>query len=607
MKKKSTLFMLLIVMLFFACNNDDSTTNVPDPNPTGNNEDTQAFIDQYFGSDISRSFLGTVIDKNKVPIENAVITIGDDTALTDSNGVFLISDATVNERFAYIKAEKTGYIHASRAVVPSQGTNKVTIMMLEENVVGSTSSGTSETIGMGNGASVSLPGDYIKEDGTSYDGNVDVIMHLLDPTDEDMSDQMPGMLYAANSNNEERMLQTFGMLAVELRGSGGEDLNLAEGSTAEIRVPLDPSLVANAPTTIPLWYFDETNGYWKEQGQATLNGNEYVGTVSHFSFWNCDIPAEAINLCVTVTDENNNALGNLQVSITSAEFGTRSGYTNEDGITCGLVPSNEILELNLYNFEVCGTNALQTQSIGPFAQDSAITIVLNNNPDIINETVTGAFNTCNGNPVTEGYVTLSYGNQSFIDVVDNGNFEINLVRCSDEDNFSIKGTDVTNLQLTDNIGFTFTTPVTNIGTLSACNAVSEFVQYTIDDGDTIVIFENIDASFYENSPNFNAPSIQISAFNNDGGNNSCFYLDSRLNPDPFLGTYDHLDWNDINDLGMNIIECLSASNENNNIIYNLNTLGNVGEYIDINFSGDYEDFQGNPHTITGIIHVLRDQ
>ena len=48
------------------------------------------------------------------------------------------------------------------------------------------------------------------------------------------------------------------------------------------------------------------------------------------------------------------------------------------------------------------------------------------------------------------------------------------------------------------------------------------------------------------------------------------------------------------------------SNTNNNVIYNLTSLGEVGEYIDINFSGDYIDFSGNPHTINGIIHVVRD-
>jgi hypothetical protein len=29
---------------------------------------------------------------------------------------------------------------------------------------------------------------------------------------------------------------------------------------------------------------------WKEEGSATLSGNKYVTTVSHFSWWNIDMP-----------------------------------------------------------------------------------------------------------------------------------------------------------------------------------------------------------------------------------------------------------------------------------------------------------------------------
>ena len=80
-----------------------------------------------------------------------------------------------------------------------------------------------------------------------------------------------------------------------------------------------------------------------------------------------------------------------------------------------------------------------------------------------------------------------------------------------------------------------------------------------------------------------------------------------LNDPDYLGTYDNYIFDmGTNDTGFFIGECLSVANENNAIIYNLTTLGEVGEYIDINFSGSYEDWQGNPQTITGVVHVLRD-
>ncbi|WP_422105935.1 carboxypeptidase-like regulatory domain-containing protein [Winogradskyella sp.] len=594
------IFILLFSLLMTtSCEQDDSNSGGEQQQ-----EDIPNSFSEYFGNQISRDFLGTVIDKNHNPIDGVTITIGDETTTTDNNGVFIINDATVNERFGYIKAEKVGYIHGSRSVVPSNGTNKVTIMLLEETVVGSVSSGSSGTVTASDGSSVSFDGNFIKEDGSAYEGSVDVIMHHLDPADTDMDMQMPGMLYAQNEDGAERMLQTLGMLAVELRGAGGEDLNLPDGSASEIKIPVDPSLMGMAPATIPLWYFDEANGYWKEEGTATLQGNMYVGTVSHFSFWNCDIPAEAITLCVTATDENNNTLNNLYVTITSATFGTRGGYSDDNGEVCGFVPSGESLELKVYGYDICGESPLLIQTIGPFTTDTNIGVVIPDNSDIITEVVTGIFNTCNGDPVTDGYVQLTYGNQTFTDVVSNGTFEIDVLRCSDTNTFTIKGNDYTNLQSTNDISYTFTTPLTDIGTISACNTVTEFIQFAIDGADTVFLLDNISASFYAESPNFPGPTIDIFASSDQ---TECFYMYGVLNEPDYLGTYDSYAFNgETGDTGFFIGECLSVSNENNNISYSLSALGEVGEYIDINFSGSYEDWDGNPHTITGVVHVLRD-
>ena len=424
-------FFLLIPILLLtlaSCETDDGNSG------DENQNNTSDVFSEFFGNPINRSFLGTVINTNNQPIEGVSITIGSSIAITDANGVFFIENASVNERFGYIKAEKAGYIHGSRSVVPSSGVNKVNIMLLEANIVGTTNSGIAETITLPDGSSVALDGNFVNEDGSVYNGSVDVIMHHLDPMDEDMIDQMPGMLYAENENGAERMLQTLGMLAVELRGNGGEDLNLGNGSSAEIKIPVDPSLMAIAPPSIPLWYFDEDNGYWKEEGQAVLVGNMYVGTVTHFSFWNCDIPAEAITLCISATDDENNPLNNLYVTITSTTFGTTSGYINESGEVCGFVPSGEALELNIYSYEFCSDMPLLTQSIGPFNSDSDISIIIPETNDIISETVFGTFNTCGGNPVSNGYVQLSYGGQTFTDAVTDGSFEINLLRC-DNDNY----------------------------------------------------------------------------------------------------------------------------------------------------------------------------
>ena len=579
--------LLLCTCITFSCDNDD---NISNPQEQNQDPDPTAFAENYFGNSIFRNFLGNVVDTNDNPIENVMVKIGNLTAMTDSNGVFIIENAPVNERFGYVTAEKAGFIHASRAVVPSDGTNKVRIMMLPETIAGTTTSGTQETISLPNGSKVALEGDYIKSDGSSYSGSVNVIMHHLDPADDNMQYQMPGMLYAANAQNEERMLQTFGMLAVELRGDSGENLNLAEGSTAEITMPLDASLIGIAPSTIPLWHFDEANGYWIEDGQATLTGNTYVGTVSHFSFWNCDIPAEAVNLCVNIINSDDNNLTNLRIDITSATYGTRNGYTNGNGQVCGLVPSNETLVIDIYN-NLCGQSSIYSDTIGPFVADSDISITIADNPDIISETVTGIFNDCDGNPITNGYIDLKYGGQHFSDLVTDGDFEINLLRCTDDDTFRVQAYDYINIQETDSLYYTFTTPLTNLGTIQSCNTIEEFITYQVDDHPAVTYNFNIQGGI-------DGDYLGVSYYSQDQNAWFNLYFNNFNGPGTYTNGY--LQFYDAN----NDSTSLEASFVGTT---NVTAFGNVGEYIDINFTGVIDDYQSpNQTPISGTIHVLRD-
>src|SRR5690606_35750591 len=97
----------------------------------------------------------------------------------------------------------------------------------------------------------------------------------------------------------------------------------------------------------------------------------------------------------------------------------------------------------------------------------------------------------------------------------------------------------------------------NIGTISACNTVDEFIQYSIDNGSTeeVTILGNVSATFNENDPQFgNVPTMTIS-----GNSTNCFYAMGFLNPAPYLGTYGNYDWNSPGGTGFNIQECMDMS------------------------------------------------
>lgn len=303
MKKLDILFMLLLSATFAitSCKKDKP----PEELPVGTvNEAESGSLN--LGAKITTDFFGEIKDVNGVSMSDVTVTIGDKTASTDANGFFSIIDASVDEKLAYVKAEKSGYYLGSRSLIPSQiSTNAVRITMLKLDVSAVIFSNNTTTVSV-DGASVDFKGIYVDEVGNFYSGQIEVAMKFLQGTDPNTGNQMPGMLYAENSSGATGALETYGMIVVELFGNSGQRLQIAGGSDATIHIPVDASQVANAPAEIPLWFFDETAGYWVEEGSAALENGEYVGIVDHFSWWNCDAFSIDAQVCGAVEDASGN-------------------------------------------------------------------------------------------------------------------------------------------------------------------------------------------------------------------------------------------------------------------------------------------------------------
>lgn len=470
-------FCLLISTL--SCE-DESFPYVP---PTTEAPSDADFIEN-FGSQISASFLGRIFDENNNPIGGVTIAVGNSTATTDSFGVFSIRNANVFEKFAFIKAEKDGYIKGSRTLVPSESeTNQVQIMLLEKEITETISSGESSTVSLTNGAEVTFEGNFITTSGTAYSGSVNVTLKHLNPDDDNMEAMMPGMLYAQNMSGDAVALETYGMLAVELSTSGGETLQLAENSRSRITIPLAAN-VTNPPATIPLWYFDENVGYWKEDGQAILQGNHYIGEVSHFTFWNYDFPYPAVNLCITLRDTDGNILTNTALDLYSELLNVTGtyGFTNGSGEECGLVPADEELTVTVYS-PLCPDMPFTT-TIGPFSFDVNTTVIVDLDDNI---TFEGNFLTCDNLGVNNGYVQLSINDTSQIIAVTDGTINFTFNGCG-ATAYTYKGIDLENNQETEVFTGVIddTTTSINIGSFSACTVFEDA------DGDSVPdTFEDI--------------------------------------------------------------------------------------------------------------------
>lgn len=244
------------------------------------------------------TFAGRIIDQNDQPVYGAQVQAGDQLTTTDLNGVFRLPATRVAADNAQLSVHKAGYFAFSRAyVVENKALQTVVVQLLAKTQVGLVSAAQGGLVQVPGGPILTFPANSVATvDGRSYGGTVVVYARYLDPAAPDLALYMPGDLRGISVGGEEQSLATFGMIAVEISGAEGEALQIAAGSEVQLSMPVSAGQAALAPASIPLWYFDLGKARWIEEGSAQLIGNEYVGQVKHFSFWNCDDPYPLVTL-----------------------------------------------------------------------------------------------------------------------------------------------------------------------------------------------------------------------------------------------------------------------------------------------------------------------
>ena len=130
---------------------------------------------------------------------------------------------------------------------------------------------------------------------------------------------------------------------MNMQGENGEKLQLKRGCKAKLTFPVPEGMNENLPSSIPLWSFNEQTGLWEEEGSATLQGNVYVGEVSHFSWTNLDWPEKQGTLIVNVKDDMGNPLPDVRVNIGQI----LSRVTGSNGIVVQEVPANEVFTVSV--------------------------------------------------------------------------------------------------------------------------------------------------------------------------------------------------------------------------------------------------------------------
>jgi hypothetical protein len=442
---------------------------------------------------LTANLQGNILDENDQPAAGVTITAGAKTAITDANGYFHISQASLDSKSAVVTATKTGYFKAFRSFDATSGTNQVTIKLIKKNITGTVSATAGGDVALSNGTKINLKAGTVVDatTGATYTGTVNVYASYIDPTASDIAERVPGSFMANNIQGSRVILSSFGMVAVELESATGDKLQVKSGSTATLTMAIPASLQSAAPATIPMWHLDEQTGIWQEEGSATKTGNTYVAEVKHFSFWNCDQQFPAITLSLTIKNADSLPLVHVAVSITrtlsNGSTATTYGFTDSLGHVSGLVPKNETLHLIILG--PCGAVAY-SQNVGPFSQNTNLGIIYipASNPNVI--TVKGKLLTCANTPVMNGYALIQFGNMVRYTPTDSlGRYHTSFVVCNATTAITIMGVDVFAQLHSANQTFPPTLPVTNVPDIIACGSTppppppppgSEYINYQVD-------------------------------------------------------------------------------------------------------------------------------
>lgn len=265
----------------------------------------QGGVAQPFGM-----IMGIVKDSQGQLLNEVEITSQGVTTRSNNQGYFVLSNLPENERMV-VSFEKAGFVMTSDVTRVRIGESSYleAVMKREEHQqsLQASAGGTAEIAGTG--AAVKIPSNaLVDQAGRPYTGTVNISMTPFDPTTPEGLAAFPGEFKGLNRNGEIVPIESYGYMDITPRSSDGSLLQLAPGSLAEIAIPIAPSLINRAPETMPLWYYNKTEGQWHEEGTMVRDGNVYRAKVSHFSIWNCDVALDRSYVIGRVIDCANTGL-----------------------------------------------------------------------------------------------------------------------------------------------------------------------------------------------------------------------------------------------------------------------------------------------------------
>lgn len=584
MKKWFPVFIsLLVVFMFLRCQKEVGFSGGPDAGAS------------ITPDPIATSIQGNIWDENDQPASGVAVTAGTATAITDANGFFHISRAVLDKNTTLVTADKIGYYTGYRVMAATSGCNQIVIKLIKKIMVGKIVASSGGEVALSNGAKINLPPNSVvtASSNSAYGGDVDVYATYINPRSSDIGKIVPGSFIANDKNGKRVTLASYGMLAVELQSVGGEKLQIKTGSVATLTIPIPSSSISSAPATIPLWYVNEETGLWQEEGTATKQGNNYVGEVKHFSYWNCDYPYDGITLSFILQTPDGLPLVNalVEVAPTDSTGGMAHGYTDSLGQVKGLVPANKNLAFRVFNS--C-SNIIYSQSISALNKNSDLGTIKITAVNSAILTITGTLLDCSSGPVAKGYAILTIDGTTRYAATDaSGRFTTTYVSCTTlPSSFTVLGVNEEKQQQGSVVTVPVASATVDAGSIAVCGVSSEqYMNYMVDNTDSYSISGSInDSATY-------GLTQSDSTFINATSQSDYIYFSASAKA---AGTYP------MNSFSISNAKYSSGEMRQPSNVTFTKFPASAGEFYEGSFTSTFTDSSGN-HNTTGTFKIRRNQ
>ena len=287
-------------------------------------------------------------------LANVKVSIGSQTATTDTDGFYTLSDLTETEE-AVVNFEKEGYLLGSTKIQIKElsGDNTPSTNYLEYAIDAYDYEWNYDSQESASGSHIDIPDSvYTDTEGNLYTGTVTASLEFRDVTTNEGKALFTGSFEGININGELVPFVSYGFISLSFKDANGNALKLTSDSGATLTFDAVPSL--EEQNIIPLWYYDYEQGLWIEEGYAELQAdNTYKGDISHSGTWSLNKPIETDPGIYRgrILNEDGSPISDVRLQAIGNNWISNDLSTDEDGVFEIVVIPGEDFKLKAYHYE----------------------------------------------------------------------------------------------------------------------------------------------------------------------------------------------------------------------------------------------------------------